>query len=179
MSDFVKICPKCGDHNPEGVNTCQKCSHFLGMVRPVPRPAPPSEEPVPEISPAPETIMAPAEPTPEALAEPATDSPDLYVECLSTGRTFQVRPGFIVGRRDETSQADVQLEGAPGLNFVSREHCRFLFEDGAWFVVSLRSAMNGASVNQREIAPGARAKVDNGDTLTLANVPFRIRIMGR
>lgn len=166
MNDFVKICPKCGYHNPEGENICRHCSHFLGLVRPIPETDPEIETPE----------AAPDLPEIEEVELTPEEAPDMLVlESLTNGRTYMIESGSIVGRADETSQADVQLSDIPGINFISREHCRFFFQDGQWYATALRSAMNGLSVNQTQLGPGERILIEPGDTVVLANVPFRIR----
>ena len=44
MPEYIRICPKCAEENPEGATTCENCAHFLGMVKPVPSslPTPPA-----------------------------------------------------------------------------------------------------------------------------------------
>ena len=53
------------------------------------------------------------------------------------------RPDMIAGRH---SQADVHLAHPE----VSRRHCRFLFQDGAW-VVEDRDSLNGVFVNDEKV----------------------------
>ncbi|MEW5722302.1 MAG: FHA domain-containing protein [Thermodesulfobacteriota bacterium] len=164
-SGYVKVCPKCGVSSSEGLNTCPGCGFFLGLVRAVPRPQ--------EGPPAPGSEPEPPGPSPEAESR-EKEEPRLFLESVATGASYEVRSGQTVGQAHPTSRAQVQMSGIPNINFVSREHCRFDFEDGAWFVTALPSALNGASINQVPLAPGGRVRVRSGDELLLANVPFRV-----
>ena len=160
--EYVKICPKCATANPEAENTCLKCGFFLGMVQAVPPPKKPEQ-----------TSEKPAvDPTAESAA---ASGPLLFLDHEASGRSFQVKPGQTVGQAHETGRADVPMSGLPNLNYVSREHCRFDFKNGAWFVNALTTALNGTRVNGTALAPGGRARVRNGDEVILANLPFRVR----
>lgn len=198
MTEYVKICPRCETANPEHEHLCGNCGNFLGLVRAEPRPAqakpalettPARPEPVPDPVPA---EQPPPAPEPQAEAEldveeieavPAqkpgrSARPVLYLESLVNGKSFTVPDQAVVGQAHPTSRADVQLEGVPDLNYVSRHHCRFDHESNVWFVTSLSSAMNGTTLNQAPLMSGGRARLKNGDELVMANVPFRVRIAG-
>ena len=170
MSEYVKVCPQCGTHNQEMDNVCANCGHFLGLVRPVQAPQPAPEPP-------PAESITPEEPPQAKSAQSETPAePHLYLESLDTGKLFEVRNGNTVGQAHYTSQAEVQLSNIPNLNYVSRQHCRFQYEDGAWMVESLPTALNGASVNGIPLSSGGKGRIRNGDELKMANVPFRVRI---
>ena len=51
MPTFIKVCPKCGHHNPEYENACVVCTYFIGMETPVPAPAGGDEAAQPEMPP--------------------------------------------------------------------------------------------------------------------------------
>ena len=73
------------------------------------------------------------------------------------------RPDMVLGRH---SAADVRLP----LPDVSRRHCRFYFEEGAWHVEDLKS-LNGTYVNEQAVE---QALVCHGDTLRIGAVPFEV-----
>ncbi|MEW6265606.1 MAG: FHA domain-containing protein [Thermodesulfobacteriota bacterium] len=181
MADYVKLCPQCGAFNQEHLNVCDRCGHFLGLVRPVPAESAEAAEPSAAQGSAPppemETPPGRAESSP-LIERDESGRPHFYLESQDADKVFEVRSGQTVGQAHPSSRAEVQLSGLPNLNFVSRHHCRFDFEAGAWMVTALPSALNGTRVNQAALSPGGRARLRNGDEITLANVPFRVRMIG-
>lgn len=179
MSEYVKICPKCGHHNPEESDLCDnpECSEFLGMVVSIPAPIQPDRVQ--------ETALPSDQPSPPAQSSRDRETkvtkrllqPSLYLECLSTSKTFQIHAGHIVGQAHPTSQAHIQMSDIPNINFVSREHCQFNFEHGQWFVAAIKTATNPTYVNQLQIKDGERVPIKNGDRLIMANVPFQVRVI--
>ena len=176
-ADYVKICPQCGKRNREHENICPECGQFLGLIRPIlqeqnvePEPQGASEHSLPGADEARFTMRL----TPAGAQEKA--DPVLILESLEADRIYRVHTGQVVGQAHPTSQADVQMAGIPNLNYVSRQHCRFDFEMGEWYVTCLPSALNGLILQGTELIPGGRALVKNGDRLEMANVPFLVRI---
>lgn len=178
MTEYVKICPQCGFNNREGNNNCEKCGQFLGLVRAIPK----EEQAETTENRGGETAVSDSveiKVEPEAIPESGRKpEPRIYIQCLSTDSSFEIKNGNIVGQAHETSTADVQLSGMPDITYVSRRHCRFDFENEAWFVTAMTDALNPTTVNQVTVAPGGRLRVRDGDELVMANVAFRIRIMG-
>ncbi len=179
MSEYVKICPKCGYHNPEQNDLCDnpECSEFLGMVVAIPTPTQPDraqETALPSDQPS-----HPVQPSRnrEIKVTQRLLQPSLYLECLSTSKTFQIHSGYTVGQAHPTSRAHIQMSDIPNINFVSREHCQFDFENGQWFVTAIRTATNPTYLNQLQIRPGDRMPVKNGDRLIMASVPFQVRVI--
>ncbi|MFH1137140.1 MAG: FHA domain-containing protein [Pseudomonadota bacterium] len=174
--EYVKPCPQCGLRNPEHEDVCPQCGQFLGLVRPVVLErevaAAPDNHPAPDAGPPGDDRSAAAGPGPA----PGPAEPRLVLESLANGRTFQVLSGQTVGQAHPTSRAEVQMSGVPDLNYVSRHHCRFDFEEGGWSVTCLPAALNGLTLRGNQLAPGGRAPARDGDRLELANVPFIIRI---
>ncbi len=181
MADYVRICPQCGQRNPERENLCSKCGHFLGLVPPVLR----SEVEIAPQSPAenrplasPESQQSGTEPRESPQLQPGPHGePRLYLESLDTGQTYDIMDGSIVGQSHSSSRADVQLSGLPNLNFVSRHHCQFHLEKGSWYVTALSSSLNSTLVSQTPVSKGGRMRLRNGDELLMANVPFRVRLI--
>jgi len=98
------------------------------------------------------------------------------LECLTTGKIYTIRSSDVLGQAHATSNAEVQLEGIPGVEYISRSHCRLERSDDVWFATCLESALNPTHCNRVRMAPGGRIRVRDGDELTLAAVSFRIRI---
>lgn len=175
MTEYVKVCPKCAYRNPEGENTCRECGHFLGLIRaeylPDELDATDVKREIEEITG--NEVLAAAGMEPEVIP-PAGGF--IYLDNIPSRRSFLVRDGDVVGQMHPSNQAEVQLEGLENLNYVSRRHCRFTYENGAWFVTSLLDALNGSSVNNMKIATGGKVRIRNGDELMMAIVPFRVRI---
>ncbi|MGD8931239.1 MAG: FHA domain-containing protein [Chromatiales bacterium] len=178
MTTFVKICPKCGHHNPEYENACSVCTHFIGMETPQAVTAAPASKPQ----------TSPSIDAPQAVAQPADvhlspQTTALYLQVQGSSQTFELRNGWIIGQAHPSSDADLQLRDLPGINYVHRRHCRFFYQDDAWHVLAIdqREAgndfTNPTSVNQTRIAPGQTHVLANGDQLSLANLKLLVRIV--
>ena len=176
-AEYVKICPQCGQHSPEHEGVCPHCGQFLGLVRPV----------LQERDPAPDLVVEQSRFGSGENGErftmrlvpagaPEKVEPVLILESLEGDRIFRVLSGQTVGQAHPTSSAEVQMTGIPNLNYVSRQHCRFDFESGDWYVTCLPSALNGLTLRGAELSTGGRALVRDGDRLEMANVPFLVRI---
>jgi pSer/pThr/pTyr-binding forkhead associated (FHA) protein len=86
----------------------------------------------------------------------------------ASGTTVDLtRPDMILGRH---SAADIRLP----LPDVSRRHCRFHFEEGAWHVEDLKS-LNGTFVNEQAVE---QALVCHGDTLRIGGFIFSVDLGG-
>jgi pSer/pThr/pTyr-binding forkhead associated (FHA) protein len=97
---------------------------------------------------------------PESSAGPTP----LQLVLQPTGLTFTLnRPDLVVGRH---STADVRLP----LPDVSRFHCRFRFEEGAWYVHDLNS-LNGVYINGVRVT---RSIVQPGDLFRLGGFTFLV-----
>jgi predicted component of type VI protein secretion system len=75
------------------------------------------------------------------------------------------KPDMLVGRH---SAADIRLS----LPDVSRQHCRFVFADGAWRVFDLNS-LNGIFVNGERLQ---EASVNHGDRIRIGSLTFAIEV---
>ena len=173
MVKYVKICPRCGRANDELADACERDGEFLGMV-----PATPEEKPSPPSAPHAERT----EDTPPVcnvqMVQIGRPTALLFLDLPALGRSYEVRDGWILGQAHGTSTAEIQLEGAQGLNFVHRNHCRFSLREDGWYVTPLAqpSYTNPTLLNQRKIAPGESAKLRNGDRLSLSNVVLTVRL---
>lgn len=185
MSAFVKICPKCGHHNPEYENACAQCACFIGMETPVSAPSTLSEPgrrgsaPVQHPSAADSGVTSASAPQPAPGQVPST----LYLQVLGSRQIFEVHDGWTVGQSHATSSAELQLRDLPGIQYVHRDHCRFSCLDGAWQVTATdqrqfgRDFTNPTTINQTRLAPGAAQGLKNGDQLSLAQLKLVVRII--
>lgn len=171
MVTYAKICPRCGHENDEFADACEKDGEFLGMVpaTPVSDEAAASEPQAEQESPAPSAPL-------REFGQPARV---LYLDVTETAECHQVRDGWVVGQAHPTSTADVQLEGATGINYVHRRHCRFECRDDAWYVTAIEQDgyTNPTFVNHRRLAPDETAPLRNGDRLSLSSVSINVRII--
>lgn len=151
MSEYVKICPKCEHKNPESSNNCSECGVFFFDVPPVPPPVPPSFE-IQDI---------------------------IYLDLVGTTNTYEIQNGWILGRSDPESRANIQLSNIYGVNFIHRRHCLFDYCNGQWFITALvnKPFTNSSFVNQTKLEPGQRYPIKNGDKLTLSKLTLNIRIV--
>lgn len=191
MTEFVKICPRCKQANPEYENVCTSCQQFIGMEPAVPRPA--VAEAVEKNQPSADTMSAQkinsASQTKEKFAgDDVSGAPEvsetIYAQILNSNEILSLHPGSIIGQSHPTSQATALIPThLPGAAYVHRQHCRIDFENGEWYVFAIdQSAFqqtfnNPTRVNQKLITPGSRQAIQNNDELRLSGVSLRLRIM--
>jgi len=180
IDEYVRVCPRCGHENPEWHEICQSpdCDGFLGVVNPSPR-IRREPHPTPDHPSFPQEIsQKDASVDPGVGVSVTTRLPEvLYLEYQGTSKVVEIRSGQVVGQAHPSSQADVQLSDIPNINFVSRQHCLFICENGRWFVTAIPTATNPTYLNQKLVPKGAKAPLSNGDYLVMANVPFTVRII--
>ncbi|HOK89521.1 MAG TPA: FHA domain-containing protein [Candidatus Hydrogenedentes bacterium] len=167
---YVKRCPRCGTINDELDGECAQCGEFLGLVAAVPEPevAAGPDRPAPEAKPV----------APVIRTSPTTESATLYLEHAS-GSRWPIHPGQTVGQAWPEQGPDVAIEGLPGTRYLHRRHCRFIHENGGWWVEPLPQEhfVNPTLVNGNPVMPGVRAALHNGDRLTLSGLDFTIRML--
>lgn len=188
MLEYVKICPNCGFKNPETEVYCCECNYYLDVV---------PEKDTGIDSPKPENHQ-PGDPAPEIEKKDIVKNPgeqsfkqgpitkrmesetSLLLELVGTSRQYQVRSGDIIGQEHPSSQAQIQLSGVEGVNFIHRHHCQFEYKDGEWYVTPLIQSqsdfINPSSLNIQRMQPGQNYKITNGDKLTMGRITFLIRI---
>ncbi len=187
MTTFVKVCPKCGQHNPEYENACSICTNFIGMETPIPE----SQLQREAVTPEPKIIPTHTE-SPTAVASPAAQTVDtgvaspakiLYIQVLNTDQIFEIQHGLTMGQAHHSSDAGLQLRDVAGIEYVHRNHCTFTYDDGAWQVTPIdqrqygRDFTNLTKVNQTTLQPGQPHALKNGDQLSLAYAKFVVRII--
>jgi hypothetical protein len=196
MNEYVKICPVCKHQNPEDSDICEIDGVYLGMI-----PSVRAKDMVDSsVLPADATVMLPDTnaagsqelPSPSGplvSGEVRTtqrmeeSAPVIYLDLLGTERVFIIQSGFLIGQAHPNNPADVQLEQIPDVEYVHRQHARFLFENGEWSLIPVdqkslgRDFTNPTYLNQRKLIPGQPYTLHNGDRLVLGKIPFIIRII--
>jgi hypothetical protein len=186
MPIFIKVCPKCGHHNPEYENACAVCTDFIGMETPIPAPSSASQ-PQPASAGELEDDQSIGQLQTGTVTAPQTAraqmQPTLYLQVLGSEQIFEVRDGWTVGQSHTSSTADLQLRDLPGINYLHRNHCRFSCLNGDWQVTPIdqrqfgRDFTNPTAVNHAILPPGEAHSIKNGDQLSLANLKVVVRII--
>jgi len=103
-----------------------------------------------------------------AAGRTATSFIPLKLVLQPNGMTVELtRPSMLLGRH---STADLRLP----LPDVSRRHCRFIYQDGVWQVLDLRS-MNGVYVNGKRVQ---QASLQDQDIVAIGGFHFKVVIRG-
>ncbi|MGK7872580.1 MAG: FHA domain-containing protein [Xenococcaceae cyanobacterium] len=194
------------DENPDGAEFCEACGSELGAATAAtasPPPIPPTKiqtepESIPTTSPTepsfPSTSTSP-ESTPLVSSEPQVEPPP-PVEMPSvpslagqTARLIVKQAGCpvsefpldgspaIVGRFDpDTGPVEIDLEGFPGDDTISRNHAEIYQEGGQWKIKDLGS-VNGVFIKRADQSRfGARITIPEvlnlGDEIAIAKIRF-------
>lgn len=97
---------------------------------------------------------------------PPADLAPLGLVLLPSGmRVDLTKANTLVGRH---SSADVRLP----LPDVSRQHCRFIFQQSAWHLVDLDS-LNGVFINNQRVK---RAPLHHGDRVRIGGFVFQVEL---
>lgn len=174
----IKSCPKCGHRNPEPADLCEACEEFLGLVAPETVADPEPEQVIPDL-----TALASTPAASGRVTQVESTAPSLlYLESPAGHRTYSVKSGDIVGQAHATSTAQVQIESLPGAQCIHRQHGRFDWRDGQWYVTTLDQRSFGSDftnstvLNGHHLAPGTSQPIQPGARLVLAGVLFTVRI---
>jgi hypothetical protein len=162
-------CPACGADNPADVEFCETCGYELGTftesTAQIPTDATPQPISITEPS-APPIVIDPipaAETTVISTPNPSYAAPQPNPPLSSgvtTARLVAKHPGApipefmldgnpaIIGRFDpESGPVDVDLDGFPGDDTISRNHAEIYYQSGQWRVQDLGST-NGVFIKQ-------------------------------
>jgi hypothetical protein len=188
MAEFVRVCPRCGQANPEYENLCSGCNQFIGMEPAVPAPAAASPAPAPEPAPNP----APAGSPPPAPAVPAAQptrryvpvAESFYLQLEGQALRLNVRHGSVLGQAHPGNDADLQVPATvTGADFLHRRHCRFERDGAGWWLVALdqqdfgSAFTNPSAVNQHRLGPGQRQRLNDGDQVRLSGLTFLVQLV--
>jgi hypothetical protein len=187
-SSVPVTCPSCGElrEDPDA-RFCEVCRYDFLEKRPGPPPVaravPAAPAPVPKAAPPPAPAPAPVVAHAWDLVitvDPALDTEsDAAHPCPLDAAPIVMRIDkidLLVGRHDETRaiHPEVSLHD-PG---ASRRHARFVTEaDGVVALQDLAST-NGTQVNGKDVPPGTRQRLAEGDSVTLGRWT-RITLRGR
>lgn len=187
MSGYIKVCPRCGHRNDELASMCERDGEFLGMVPAIPRASagPMPTDTAPGTAPGPEPILSDEEQAAQGahsvILAPGAAVPAkaLYLDVESAGQCFPVRDGWSIGQSHPSGTAEIQLADMPGTQYVHRRHCTFDFIENQWRVRPLPQPdyTNPTFLNDRKLAVGQVFPLHNGDTLRLAGISVRVRIV--
>jgi pSer/pThr/pTyr-binding forkhead associated (FHA) protein len=185
MSTFIKICPRCGQHNPEYENACVECSDFIGMETPIPSPLSLGEAQATSAGALGHQSSDQAQAATVIAQQSALAQlqPTLYLQVLGSEQVFEVRDGWTVGQSHASGTADLQLRDLSGIKYVHRNHCRFSCLNGDWYITPTdqrqfgRDFTNPTVLNQTTLTPGEAHGIENGDRLSLANLKVVVRII--
>ncbi|MCK5683696.1 FHA domain-containing protein [bacterium] len=148
---FVKICPTCRTSNESNEMMCKKCMGDISGIIPVD-----ADKIIEEKKREPELLREN-----ENEASSSTGKKHFIVLLMKDKKKFLVRNGDVVGRKS------IGQEFFKDVKTVSRNHVKFVFEEGAWFVQDLNST-NETYLNDLKLNPGEKKKVSNQDKLNLS-----------
>ncbi len=180
MTEFVRICPRCGHTNPEYENLCAKCQQFIGMEPSVPRTAE-KEVPMPTEDVA-ASVPAHADIKTATITEtPETTPPAFY---LTLGDSiFTIHDGAVIGQQHASNRSAVQIPpDIEGCRYVHRQHCSFHFQDGEWYVQAIDQQMFGQSftnpvwLNEQQLSVATHHRLQHGDILRLSAIALTVDI---
>lgn len=174
MTDFIKICPQCGQQNPEYENLCSACGHFIAMESAVPKqPAKPKD-----------SAAKPKMPATTSRSQPSEETASFYLHVEQTGQLHTVKSGWVIGQAHSSSTAHIQLAAElDGCRYVHRQHAQFSYQDGHWWVTALdqkafqRDFSNPSFLNQQPLELEKPHILQDGDRLVLSNVVLFVKMI--
>lgn len=146
-TEFVKICPECGQKNRGVAKICTKCKASLKSIRGVhlPKDAPAA---APSARPEPRRVMA----VPE-IRLMSSDGQEIF-------RVTESNPVFSIGREQVLSGF------LRNCDYVSRRHAEISLIQSTLSIMDLNST-NGTFVNDCKLEQGRRRPLENGDRVSL------------
>lgn len=94
----------------------------------------------------------------------------MLLECTSeSGVTLEVKHGEVIGR-----EADIDVNGLPDAQYMSRKHARFHHRRGKWHLENL-SSKSFTYVNGKQVTPGETIELQPGDRLTFGTTRCTFR----
>jgi hypothetical protein len=182
MTEFIRICPKCKQENPEYEHVCAGCGQFIALEAAIPRPPVPAKIDPPPAAPV-ETSPPPSPAKPVPAATRRMDTAESFY--LQHGeRIFTVKHGWVMGQAHPQNTAQIQIPlDIAGCEFIHRRHCRFILKDRQWHAQALdqkrfqRDFTNPTLVNRKALKADGGHRLQNGDVLTLAGVDFVVKMV--
>jgi pSer/pThr/pTyr-binding forkhead associated (FHA) protein len=103
------------------------------------------------------------------MAQPAGGVPVLTLANESLNIRIVGINGAIIGRRNGPyTQFFVQCP------YVSGTHAQLRYDAASGWCITDKHSSNGTKLNQRQLQPDVEMSLNNGDTLTLANVNLQV-----
>ncbi len=179
------LCPICYYQNPSGTVFCEACGHELtAPAVPDPTPIPPPD-PNPSIpSPVSNSLLQNDQEVPKSLPPIPIPIPNsglnaklIYKQADGSKEFILDGSSAIVGRFDhDTGPVDIDLEGFPGEETVSRSHAEIYFEGTQWKVKDIGST-NGVFIKHLgQSRFGARITmpetINSGDEIAFGKIRF-------
>lgn len=177
------ICDACGYENPDNVAFCEACGTEL-TVSPIPAPTSSTEDPFaatpvesvssptfPTQKPTDETVSSPSAPVTFGTAKLVAKAPK------PPSSEFILDNNNIIGRFDpDTGPVEIDLDGFPGEDTISRNHAEIYQEGGHWKIKDLGST-NGVFIKRAgQTRFGARITLPEtlmpGDEIAIAKIRF-------
>ena len=186
------ICPACDYENASDADFCEACGYELAGVSagsPTPIPAPPETvftAPTPPVDYSPAPVFTPPLPSPPVtppIPTPPipTTSTTARLICkqpgVSTPESYLDGSNVIIGKFDpDMGPVDIDLEGFPGDETISRNHGEIYLEGGVWKIKDLGSS-NGIFLKRvGQSRYGARITtpeaLNSGDEIAIAKIKF-------
>jgi pSer/pThr/pTyr-binding forkhead associated (FHA) protein len=163
MTEFVKICPQCGQANPEYEHLCGQCNHFIGL----------------------EAAQPAVQNPPVQAVTPAELRGGLLLTLPGTTLSFPVRSGDTLGQSHPDSDAQIQLPpSVTDVAYIHRRHCRFQQAADQWLLEAIdqgplgREFTNPTWVNGVRLEPGERCPLGHGDDLRLSGTTLLVQLRG-
>lgn len=157
------ICPSCGDVREDpAARYCEVCRYDFVAARPGPPPVTRrSPAPAPPASPRSWELVVSIDPSLDTDPDPESPCPTDAIDVVLPVD----RPDLLIGRRDETRAIHPEIPlHDPG---ASRRHARIVREADGGVALQDLASTNGTSINGREVPPGARVRLGDGDVVTL------------
>ncbi|MDM8544885.1 FHA domain-containing protein [Candidatus Venteria ishoeyi] len=189
MSEFVRICPKCQQQNPEYEHVCQSCGQFIAMEMAIQKPEGDKATTTPPVAEETHTTPPPIseQKTRNTAATQRFDKNEvaaIYLQLNNSEQVFTVKHGWVMGQAHVQNKAQIQIpDDISGSEYLHRRHCRFIYQDGKWYVQALdqkrfqREFTNPTQVNQKTLTPGKAAQIQDGDTLMLSGLGFDVHFI--
>ena len=140
----IKVCPVCGERNPEDAFDCGRCGELLlGPAQDEPPPGP--------------TALEPASPSATVFERKLL----LRLEAPDGSGGLELESGALIGREASGGEWLARRQT------VSRRHARVRHDGTQWFIEDLGST-NGTWVNERLVKPGTPCPIRPGDSVALS-----------
>lgn len=173
-------CPACHYENPSDAEFCDACGYELSTGSPEPTAptvvqspeptfTPPPPQPVPQ--PAPQNYPAPTFPTSAGTAKL------ICKQASAPTSEFPLDSNMLIGKFDpDSGPVDIDLEGFPDDEKISRQHGEIYLEGGVWKIKDIGSS-NGIFIKRSgESRFGARITIpevlNGGDEVAIAHIKF-------